>query len=83
MENFVLILSLILLFCIGLVPVVLFDRYIRKRRTHMIDTADRHEDDPNSAEAEAKEEFESTGMFYFDPPCDPGQIDKTDLIKMD
>ncbi|MBR4658194.1 MAG: hypothetical protein IKP26_02940 [Clostridia bacterium] len=83
MEDIVLIVSMAALFAFGLIPVVKLDRFIRGRRIVSADPARRSRRERRSAEDDQLDEFESSGILYFDLPCDPGQIDSRDIERME
>ena len=47
------------------------------------DPARRSRRERRSAEDDQLDEFESSGILYFDLPCDPGQIDSRDIERME
>lgn len=80
MEDIVLIVSMLALFALGFIPVIKWERFIRNRSGRPF-TAKRGK--RREAIDEAVEEFEANGVLYFDIPCDPAQIDDSDLNGMD
>ena len=86
MEDIVLIVSMLALFALGFIPVIKWERFIRNRsgRPFTAKGAKRTKRlKRREAIGEAVEEFEANGVLYFDIPCDPAQIDDSDLNGMD
>ena len=83
MEDVVLIVSMAALFAFGLIPVIQLDRVIRGRQIHSTEPIRRSGKGRRGLENDPVKEFETSGILYFDTPCDPGQIDKEDLEQME
>lgn len=89
MEDIVLIVSMLALFALGFIPVIKWERFIRNRsgRPFTVKGAKRlkrlKRGKRREAIDEAVEEFEANGVLYFDIPCDPAQIDDSDINGMD
>ncbi len=79
MEDLVLIVSVILSFGLGLIPIIKLNRFLRSRRTDTIETDGYSDKRRRLKKGGPAEDPESVGVLYFDPPCDPEQIDRTDL----
>lgn len=83
MEDIVLIISMAALFAFGFIPVIKLDRFIRGRREIITGSERRSKKKSRHSEDDPVEEFESSGILYFDLPCDPGQVDDGDLKQME
>lgn len=83
MEDVVLIVSMAALFAFGLIPVIKLDRFIRRRQIHSTEPIRRSGKGRRGLENDPVKEFETSGILYFDLPCDPGQIDRADIDRME
>ncbi len=83
MQDAVLILMMAALFALGFIPVIKLDRFVRSRRNIITDPERRSQNDERRSKDDPVEEFESSGVLYFDMPCDPGQIDEEDVPRME
>ena len=69
MEDWIIIVSLIIAIAFGFIPVILFSRFLAKNRKNLIDVpgikAGSREDRPGS---ELLEEYDKSGVICFDRP---------------
>ncbi|MBR3382716.1 MAG: hypothetical protein IKG85_06760 [Clostridia bacterium] len=83
MEDAVLIVSMAALFAFGFIPVIKLERFLRSRRNVIAEPERRPEKKDRRTRDDPVEEFENSGILYFDMPCDPGQIDDGDLPRVE